>query len=312
MKLGLTMLMIGALALGGCDLEPPPGNAVPDAGAAMEQSTKLDSYDGVLPHDDNFSFDPVNTFRRYEAYDIPRAKPEVEVSLYPSGLRRIVADLRQVRAMPGSVPQVDAAVDRALPVLDRLLARMQGLDSYYVTRGPLADQLARGRAEHPLLVADFKAAIAAWEPLLAAYDAARDAALARSADFYRREKRMVEYYDVRIVQQATALAKTIDTPAAARDPERVKAAEAIVADLLALIERDRAARTGQAERAERARSPDVALVDLASEMVIDNSVPQDAEQMIGAWRDLRHTPDDKHHAALREAYARLRSMRALL
>lgn len=277
------------LLLAACD--PGAGgkgsDPIEDAGAKMDKATKFQTYAMVLS---DSSFDPAEDLKRYEDYRIPKAAPDVQVTLIPRAIEQTLADIRRARALPGALPGLDAAADRAVPVLERLLARVRGLDSYYTTRGPLADDFARGRREDPLLIADYKAAIAVWDPLQAAFAKLRDENLDHAAAFYQREKRMAEYYDVAVVKKAGELARTIDTPEAARDPARAAAAERIVGEILPLIDQGRSARATQ-----RAKDPD-------GSAALDNGVAEGAERMIGAWRDLRRAPDADHHEDMMEPY----------
>lgn len=281
-----------ALLLGACHVPAPANDTTPDAGAEMDRATKLQAYAAIMTSSDSLGgFDPERDLHAYEAHDIPRADPAEKVTFVPAILDRTLSDLKRAHAEPGRLPEVDAAAARAIPALDKLLVRLRGLDSYYTTRGPLADGFARGRREHPLLIADYRDAIPAWKGLKTAYEAARDADLVRSAAFYQREGRTAEYYDVAMVQKATALVRTIDSAQAATDPAKAAKADAIVTELLALVQRGRAER-GQADR----KDPDGAAMR-------DNGVPENIERMIGAWRDLQRTPDADHHAAMVEPYA---------
>jgi hypothetical protein len=256
----------------------------------MDRATKLTNYSLLMSDQDSMSgFTPAADLARYEALDIPKAGTDVKVSLYARSIEQTLADLRRIRAEPGRLPALDAAVDRAIPPMQRLLTRMRGLESYYATRGPLTDDLARGRKEHPLLIADYRAVIAAWGPVQAAYQAARDEKLVRDAAFYRREGRMAEYYDVVLVQKATQLARTIDSAEAARDADLAAEADRMVDELLDLLQRARAAH-------------DTAAQDPNTATMVDKGIPENIEQMIGAWRDLRRTPDADHHEMMMRPY----------
>lgn len=140
-------------------------------------------------------------------------------------------ELKEARAVPCDCRDLDAAGDRIVPVLERLVGRLKGLETYYASRAYLEDGLARGKREDPLVIADFKAGLAAMPALAAAIDAVQarndEAELANR----KRDGDMVGYEGGLALQRSKALVGLFHTPAHARDPARLQRADALIREI---------------------------------------------------------------------------------
>lgn len=262
-------LLAGLLAasLAGCDRAPARPEAPADAGLQYDQLEKLRGYSSVL-----LGFDLAALRHSYVELDVQHAKPDDAAYLDSGTLENALTDLRRARAMPAALAGIDAAADRFLPALQRLTNRAKGLNSYFTMRGHLADGFARARREDPLLLADYDAAIAARAPFAALVDRAQGAADAALLPRLKAEGRMADYYDILIAARARRLHAMMDAPDPFRDPASAAEADRIVDGVAPLLDRARAARAAR-------KDPDA----------LDNGVVSSAEQMVGAYRDLRRS-----------------------
>jgi hypothetical protein len=274
------LLAAAPFLLAGCDV--PAGRAgQADAGTPVDVAMKLNAYDVAL-----IGIDLRDAEKTYRGQDIGRAKPDGEFFVSPERVKSWVEELDRTIAMDGAVPTVDPAARRFVEALRVLAIRLESLDSYYRMRANLADKLARGRREDPLVLADYDRALVALGPFRDAVTHAANAADATLAARLRAEGRMVDYYNVEIARRARLLRLLADAPDMAGDAARMARADAIVGQITTLLDKARAVRAG-------ASKPDSA-VDAAADIRLDDNVIQSTESMVGAFHAYQRkegTPD---------------------
>lgn len=290
LKLAAAPLLVAVpLLVAGCGI--PAGQAgQADEGTPIDVAMKLDAYDVSL-----MGIDLRDAQEAYRGQDIGRAKPDGEFFDGPERVKSWVEELDQAIAMDGTVPTVDPAARRFVEALRVLTVRLQSLDSYYRMRANLADKLARGRREDPLVLADYDRALAAIGPFRDAVTQAANAADATLAARLRAEGRMVDYYNVQIARRARLLRVVADAPDMAGDATRMARADAIVEEVTGLLDKARAVRAEAAARVAKAPKQDGA-VDAASNVRLDDNVIELTESMVGAF----HTYQRKEGAPERD------------
>ncbi len=281
------LLAAAPFLLAGCDV--PAGRAgQADAGTPVDVAMKLNAYDVAL-----IGIDLRDAEKTYRGQDIGRAKPDGEFFVSPERVKSWVEELDRTIAMDGAVPTVDPAARRFVEALRVLAIRLESLDSYYRMRANLADKLARGRREDPLVLADYDRALVALGPFRDAVTHAANAADATLAARLRAEGRMVDYYNVEIARRARLLRLLADAPDMAGDAARMARADAIVGQITTVLDKARAVRAGAAARTAGAAKPDSA-VDAAADIRLDDNVIQSTESMVGAFHTYQRkegTPD---------------------
>lgn len=285
----VSLLAAAPLLVAGCGV-PAGRTGQADGGTPIDVAMKLDAYDVTL-----IGIDLRDAKKSYRAQYIGRAKPDGEFFVGPERVKSWVEELDRTIAMDGTVPTVDPAARRFVEALRVLTDRLQSLDSYYRMRANLADKLARGRREDPLVLADYDRALAAIGPFRDAVTQAANAADATLAAKLRAEGRMVDYYDVEIARRARLLRVVADAPDMAGDARRMARADAIVGEVTGLLDKARVVRTEAAARVAKAPKPGSA-VDAASDVRLDDNVIGSTESMVGAF----HACQRKEGAADRD------------
>ena len=145
-------------------------------------------------------------------------------------------ELKQGQGMPGGgLAEVDAAAGEMIPILDRLVERLKGLDGYYASRGPLEDNFARGKREDLFVLADFKAALAALGPLNAALDRAIDRRDMANLLALKAEGDMIGFNGGLALQEAKHLVDLFHTAQDLRDPKVTADADTLADAILAAL-----------------------------------------------------------------------------
>lgn len=203
-------------------------------------------------------------------------------------------DLKAARAAAGGgLEELDAVGDRFIPAIGRLVDRLKGLDTYYKTRAYLEDNLARGKKEDPLALADFKDNLAMLDALHVALDKAiarRDEAeladLKRSGDG-------VGYDGGLALQKSKALIGLFADAKDMRDAARLKQGD----ELVALIEPALADLHKQLAAAKAGKDESHGMRDSFYDSVADR-----LESLVGAYRAMKRSGAAADFNAMVEAY----------
>ncbi|MET0269558.1 MAG: DUF3829 domain-containing protein [Sphingomonas sp.] len=285
LRLVIAPLLAGAsLLVSGCGVPAgPTGQA--DEGTPVDAAMKLNAYDVSL-----IGIDLRDAKKTYQGQDIARAEADGEFFVNPDRLEGWIEELDRAIGMDGAVPTVDPVARRFVEALRILTVRLQALESYYRMRANLADKLARGRREDPLVLADYDRALAALDPFRNAVTQAANTADAASLVRLRAEGRMVDYYNVEIARRARLLRVVADAPGLARDDARMARADAIVGEVTRLLDKARAVRAEATARAAKSPKPE-SMVDAAPDIRPDDNVVEATESMVGAFHACRRAGD---------------------
>ena len=159
--------------------------------------------------------------------------PEPEYVLLNNGwLEQARDQLKAGRAMrTGNLGEVDAAVDRFLPALEKVMAHETQLSSYYTSKAWRDDGLARGRREDPVLRAEFATAITEGDRLEKVLTRVRDAREVTELDRLKASGDMLGYDTQLALRQARALVGSFASEADLHNAAKVASANAQAATL---------------------------------------------------------------------------------
>jgi hypothetical protein len=280
--------MIAAIAavslLPGCGQPPAGGNATAPSAAPgddvpAESGDKFNGYvKGYNTLVSTFGLEP--QYETYLGQRIQQKGINDSFIINVGWLDNALDELKTARAVPCKCRGLDEAGDRMVPVLERLVGRLKGLETYYASRAYYQDDLARGKREDPLVIADFRAAMSLMQPLSDAIDAVQAKNDAAELATLKREGDMVGYNGALALQRSKALIGMFDAPEDARDPNQLRRADALAAEVEAALGDARAA----LDKSKGASDPDNGLRNSMYDTVIDRLTG-----MVGQYRGFRRS-----------------------
>ena len=278
-----------ALLLAGCGKGTTTGNtstaaaseATPaGADADRQVGTKISAYtEGYNKLIETFGL--TETARRYMDEKIAGKSPTDSISITDGWVDQALAKLKAARAMPGATPALDRSADALIAALDKVMARLGPLNTYYDSKAYKDDALARGKREDPLMVAEFRAALAEADRFDTALSAARRARLDGELSRLKAAGNTLGYNTKLELKQAEDLLALFPDPAAVKNPATYGRADAIVASLEKLLAEQRTVYDAAKAKAAPTDQP-----DSGHSSVVDNLT-----SMIGDYRDLRQSKD---------------------
>ena len=275
MRQSFSAALVLAAALSACNR----GGALPPGSA--ESQNKLNAYtEGYNVVIGQFGLK--EQFDQYEHAGIGGPRPEPGfVSLNGGWLQEARSRLVAARAMSsGNLRDADAAADRFIPALERVMAHEATLNSYYASKSWREDGLARGRREDPVLVSEFKTAFILAEPLDAALTRARDVGEQARLEEMKGHGDTVGYETHLALNQARKLVQSFSSEADLRDPRTLASADAKAAALSRILI-DQHAAVAKAKLSVDAAGPDGWRVDSAGR------AGDDLDSLLGSYRDLK-------------------------
>lgn len=280
-----------ALALAGCHQAARVGGAL---AAASPEQAKINAYTegyNVVLGD----FGLAEEYQSYLKAGIGGPQPQPEYAYMTGGwLNQAQDKLHAGRAIAASgLGDVDAAADAFIPALDKVMAHEASLKSYYASKAYKDDGLARGRREDPVLVGEFKTAMAAGDRFDAVLTKAREA---REQAELRQLKAAGDTlaYDMRLsLMQSRALTQTFHSQADLADPAKRAAAEARAQALQATLTDLHAQVAKVKGRAQGADQWRVDSFDRAASSL---------DTLLGAYRDLKGGGGASAYNAMIQAY----------
>ena len=268
----LALLLAGAV---GCSRQG--GGVAATDGVQGKLNAYTEGYNVVIG-----TFGVKEQFDQYEKAGIGGEHPEPElVSLNGGWLEQARSKLVAARAMtaPG-LGEADAAADRFIPALQKVMAHEATLNSYYTSKAWRDDGLARGRREDPGLVADFRRASALAEPLDAALTKARDVREQAELQDAKNRGDTVGYETERALHEGRALVQSFSSEADLADRHSLSAADVRAAALEKTLV-DQHAAVAKAKQTVNASGPDGWRVDSYGR------AGDDLDSLLGAYRDLK-------------------------
>jgi hypothetical protein len=290
------------LTLAGCGRHGAPGNrssifgagphGVVTGGEDESAGAKLDGY--IKGYNTLIgTFGLAEQYQQYTGQHIAQKGVNDSVFVLPGWIGNSIDDLKKARAIPGGPEDLDQAGDRLIPVVDRLTSELKGLESYYQSRGQLADNFARGKREDPQVIADFKAAMAATDQLSAAIDKEQAKRDQVGLDAFKASGDMIGYDGALAIQRSKALVDLFHGAGDARDHTKLAKADALVATIT---------QTLADERQRLDKSKGVADAQHGVRNSMNGSAADQLDTMIGAYRDFRRSGDATYHQAMISAY----------
>lgn len=246
-------------------------DAAKGADPAVKFNGYIDGYNKLI--EENWGV--YKNFERYKALNIASKNGSENIS-FPENittLEQALTKIKEARALGGNstTAAADAAADKVIASAEALLAQWKELAPYYSSRAYRDDSLAKGKAAHDSLMANYTATLAAIDELDAAIaQFQRDVAQKRIAD-YRKSGHNTEAD----VVEAMHLADLFTT---AVIDEKTADADAQLPKFQAAVTKLR-----QTEAAMAA--------DAANKARIGRLVDK-LEQLIGNWRDYKQSGSD--------------------
>lgn len=288
----LAAVCMSALTLAACGQSDgkPSGNPLENVVAAASgeaEGEKFNAYTEAFNAliDDNWGV--ASNLEKYSNLNIPTASASGNIHFFEnaSTLERALTKLKEGRALKGGSASsaADAAADKVIASGEKLLAQWKELTPYYETRAYREDSLAKGKAAHESLMANYNATVSAIDELdtaLTTYLRARSDK--RIADF-----RKAGHEDAANVTEAMQIA---DYFSSAVIEENTAEADRLLPQLEAALTKLRAS-----EAAMPADNSNKTEFDLINGYL---------GSMIGAWRDYKQTPDDRHRENVVDQYNR--------
>ncbi len=284
-------MLIGVGGLAGCGkaVQGPTGGMAALGGGNGEQA-KLNAYttaDNTLLG----GYGLTEEYRQYAKEDIPNKKPDdIYVPISDGWMDQARGELKSARGLPaGSLPDVDTAADKLLTALNAVLARQDGLKVYYESKAYKDDGLARGRREDPLLIADYKTAMAAMTGFETVLQQHRSARTDRELAILKSRGDMLAYDTKLSIKQARAVIDTFKKPEDLHNPALIARADGEVAQL---------EHTLVDQRAEIAKAKQRETGTQQFSYSQYGSANDSLNQMLGYYRDFKHSgqPTDYSNA----------------
>lgn len=287
-------LIVMSLLLAGCDRIPGLGNAAtadeatsanPRVGAKVNAYTE--SYNKLIGY-----FGLLDIAKRYRENRIAGQSPRDTIYVNEGAIEAALTRLKEARAMPGGTPTLDRAADALIAALDKVMARLGPLKTYYDSRAYRDDALARGKREDPLMLAEFDAAIAEAGRFDSALTATRHARLEGELARLKEAGNTLGYNTKVELKHAEDLLALFPTPAAIRDPANFRRGDALVATLETLLAEQRTAIAAAKAAASASDQPDSGHA----------SVVDGLTSLIGDYRDLRQSKDPSEYESMIRRY----------
>lgn len=286
-------MVVAALLLAGCDRIPGLGNsaggelAASDRGAAAKVNAYTVAYNRLID-----TFGLLRTAKDYREERITEQSPSDSISISEGAIDTALAELKKARAMSGAMPSLDPRADALIAALDKVMARLGPLNTYYDSKAYKDDALARGKREDPLMIADFDAAIAAAERFDTALAAVRHARLDGELARLKESGNTLGYNTKLELKHAEDLLALFPTPTAIRDPANFRRGDALVATLEKLLAEQRTAVAAAKAAASSSNQPDSGHA----------SVVESLTSLIGDYRDLRQSKNPSNYESMISRY----------
>ncbi len=219
--------------------------------------------------------------RLYTAQQISRKSVNDPVNISDGWLDQGDDELKQGYAMPGATTQdLDAAASAMTAILDRLVERLKGLESYYASRGQIEDNFARGKREDPLVLADFRAALTALQPLSDSLDAAIEQRDMAHIAALKAEGDLIGYDGRLALLKAKRLVDLFHNAQNIHKPEVVAQGDSLAAEILAALSDENTALSTAKAADDKSHSLRNSNYGMAAERL---------QTLVGAYRDMKRT-----------------------
>ncbi len=219
--------------------------------------------------------------RLYTAQQISRKSVNDPVNSSDGWLDQGDDELKQGSTIQGATtPELDTAASAMTAILDRLVERLKGLESYYASRGQIEDNFARGKREDPLVLADFAAALTALGPLSNALDAAIDQRDMAHIAVLKAEGDLIGYNGSLALLKAKRLVDLFHNAQNIHKPELVAQGDSLATEILTALSDENTALSAAKAANDTSHSLRNSNYSMAAERL---------QNLVGAYRDMKRT-----------------------
>jgi Protein of unknown function (DUF3829) len=268
------------------------GNAGKAGGSVEQQaSAKFNAYTGAY-NKLLGTFGLNETRDRYLKMEVAKAKPSDDPSLTTGWVGMALDQFKAARALPpGGLDALDQAADPMIAELDKLVGMLNTIKPYYESKAYKDDNLARGKAEDPVIRASFESSGRAVEKFNALLDAEQKKNTARMLSKMKDSGDALGYNTKLALSQGEELVSMFGSGDDIRNAAVLAKADALMAQLEKTLADQRSAYTAAKSKEPK---PDTDYENTANNL---NSV-------VGAYRDLKQSKDPKDYNKMVEEYNR--------
>jgi hypothetical protein len=235
-KLGQGVVLAGVLVLGACGPSGGTGNGAANAVAANSPSVTVkvsaytEAYNALI--DDNGL---PETVEAYKKANIAHRSPGEDISIDQGWIANAESKLKAAHALPGDMGALDAAAGKLDDALNKVLARLEPLYTYYNAKSYRQDGLARGKSENTQMIAELDAAVAAMNDFHAALQHQRRAGVESELAALKQSGNILGYNNKLAMQHAEDLVGLFTKSADLRDPAALGKADTLAASIEKLV-----------------------------------------------------------------------------
>ena len=285
------LLMLGAC--GGAGSEGGNGSAAvatsPDAAAKLSAYTE--AYNALID-----TFGLPRTATEYKEERVASRSPADDISISQGWIETAHGKLKAARALPGAIGPLDATAGALDAALEKLMARLGPLYSYYNTKAYRQDALKRGKAEDAQMIAEFDAALKAMDDFNAALVQQRRAGTDAELAQLKASGDTVGYNNKQAMRQAEDLVALFDKPEDLKDPAVFTKADALAGSLEKLLaEQQKALAEAKAKATEPVEKSRLGVYGLVGDML---------GTMIGQYRQLKQSHSGNDAQSMVDSYNR--------
>ncbi|MDP5280780.1 DUF3829 domain-containing protein [Sphingomonas sp. DG1-23] len=296
-KLRQGAALAGLLMLGACGGAGAggAGNGSAEVAATPATAAKLSAYtEAYNALIDTFGLP--RTATEYKEERVASRSPADDISISQGWIETAHGKLKAARALPGALGPLDAAAGTLDTALEKLMARLGPLYSYYNTKAYRQDALKRGKAEDAQMTAEFDAALKAMDDFNTALVQQRRAGTDAELAQLKADGDTVGYNNKQAMRQAEDLVALFDKPEDLKDPAVFAKGDALAGSLEKLLaEQQKALAAAKAKATEPIEKSRLGVYGLVGDML---------GTMIGQYRQLKQSHSGNDAQSMVDSYNR--------
>ncbi|MDQ6685788.1 MAG: YiiG family protein [Pseudomonadota bacterium] len=305
----LAAVLTLTLGLGACGKSEPPA-AVPvetakpaiDATAGRTTPAMAPDVSGITKFNDYIdaynklvgTFGLRETYERYREAHFATAKPTASLNFNEGWVYQALAAFKKARADSGDgMKDLDKAADALIPPMEKLVAEMKELNLYYTSKAYREDNLAKGKQQDPILLADFEAVTARAGEFEVELSRVQHERAVAKLDELKQRGDALGYQSAAAMMSAETLANTFKRPEDVKNAALFQKADANIAEL---------EKTLAAQRSEYEKAKAAAKGPGGGPSYEHESLARYLTEMIGAYRDFKLSKSSRDHQQMFTAY----------